>query len=389
MVAALWLAACGGDDESSPGAPATGGAGGAAAGAGGAAGAAGAGGAGGKPPNDLPDLDELEPGWTALAPGGATTCARETPFQFFVRPGSVNRLLLEFRGGGACWSDATCSIGDSLFQETADVDPWVTDESVAFGVYDHEHPDNPFADWHHVYVPYCTGDVHWGDAAQTYGAAGSEYVIHHKGAVNVRAVLDWVYANVEAPEKVFVTGCSAGAYGSIMWSSHVREHYASAKVYQLADSGAGVITDDFFSQSFPKWNAEASYPTFIPGLDPDSFTRLAQLYTLIGGHFGDMLLSMYNTTYDENQAFYFSAMGGGDAQQWSTKMQENVAEIADTTPNFRYYQAPGYVHCILPMPTLYSVESGGVRLIDWIDDVVNDKPVDNVSCDPDCGGPKP
>ena len=334
-------------------------------------------------------ISKLPAGWNTIKPGGATTCARDTEFQYFVRPGTVNRVLVEFRGGGACWNAFTCSISDSLFQETADVPAFVQNEAQSRGIYDHADPKNPFKDWHHVFIPYCTGDVHWGDATRTYDNGMGPFTIQHKGGVNARAVLDWLYENVPAPEKVFVTGCSAGAYGAIMWSSHIRNHYKNSKVYQLADSGAGVITDSFFQESFPQWNAEASYPLFIPNVDPNAFTRLPQLYTLIGATFPDMFLSQYNTQFDENQHFYYNAMGGGDANEWSQKMRANVSEIEASTPNFSSYVAPGFVHCIIPSPEFFSVESAGVKLVDWINDVVNDKPVESVSCEPNCGAPKP
>ena len=66
--------------------------------------------------------------------------------------------------------------------------------------------ENPFKDWHHVYIPYCTADIHWGDAERTYENEGQAFTIRHKGGVNTRAVLSWVYENVPSPEKVFVTG---------------------------------------------------------------------------------------------------------------------------------------------------------------------------------------
>src|SRR5262245_32087167 len=166
-----------------------------------------------------PGITKLSAGWNTIKPGGATICARDTEFQYFVRPGTVNRVLVEFRGGGACWNELTCSVAGSLFQETADVPTFVQNEAQAVGIADHTNASNPFKDWHHVYIPYCTGDVHWGDATRTYGASTMPFTIQHKGGVNTRAVLDWLYANVPAPEKIFVTGCSAGAYGAILWSA--------------------------------------------------------------------------------------------------------------------------------------------------------------------------
>jgi len=83
-------------------------------------------------------------------------------------------------------------------------------------------------------------------------------------------VLDWVYANFRAPEQIFVTGCSAGSYGSALWSSHIMEHYPDSRVIQFGDSGAGVITQSFFADSFPIWQAQDAFPSWIPSLDPNT-----------------------------------------------------------------------------------------------------------------------
>ncbi|MGK4007377.1 pectin acetylesterase-family hydrolase [Sorangium sp. So ce1036] len=331
----------------------------------------------------------LPAGWNTISPGGETTCSRGDPFRYFVRPGTVNRLVVEFRGGGACWNATTCAFAGSVFQETVTEDPAIVNEQGATGIYDHENPDNPFRDWHHVYIPYCTGDIHWGDNVATYGEGSGAVTIRHKGAVNVRAALGWIYENVPAPEKVFVTGCSAGAYGSILWSAHLREHYADAPVYQFADSGAGIITDTFFEDSFPSWRPQGAYPTWISGLDPAGLTRLPALYTAIGNHYPDMRLSQYNTAYDEDQIRFFRLMGGGDAAAWSDAMRASVDDIEASTPNFSSYLAPGSDHCILWRPELYTVASGGTRLVAWLDDLVNGDAPPSVACEGDaCGAPE-
>ncbi|WP_437590861.1 pectin acetylesterase-family hydrolase [Sorangium sp. So ce1000] len=328
----------------------------------------------------LAGILSLPPGWNTVEPGGETTCARGDPFKYFVRKGTVNRLVVEFRGGGACWSADTCSVAGSLFQETVGEDPLTT------GIYDHENPDNPFRDWHHVYIPYCTGDVHWGDNVVTYGEGSQAVTIRHKGAVNVRAALGWIYENVPAPETIFVTGCSAGAYGAILWSAHLREHYKSASVVEFADSGAGIITEAFFRDSLPSWKPERAYPTWIPGVDPAELVRLPVLYEKIGAYYPELRLSQYNTVYDENQAFFFRAMGGGDAREWSEAMRASIADIAATTPNFRSFLAAGSAHCILWRPEFYTIESRGTRLVRWLDGLVNGPLLSSVACDA-CGSP--
>lgn len=323
---------------------------------------------------------KLKAGWNTIEPGGDTVCSRGTPYQYFVRPGTVNKVVVEFRGGGACWNDLTCGLADSLFQQTADADPWVLGPGQVTGIYDHEREDNPFKDWHHVYIPYCTGDIHWGNNLMTYGEGEKQFTIAHKGAVNARAVLDWTYKNISAPEQVMVTGCSAGAYGAAMWSAHVRHHYEKARVYELADSGAGVITETFFQDSFPSWKPESSYPTWIKDLEPEELTRLPQLYEAIGREYPDMTLSQYNTQYDDNQSFYFTAMGGGDVYEWSKRMNKNVDEINAKAANFASYLAPDHKHCIIPYNEFYTVESNGVKLIDWVSNMIHDEKQADVAC---------
>lgn len=376
---AALVSACSGDDPS----------GSSAGGSGGAAGAAGSGGTSSGPPAEGP-ITELPAGWNEIAPGGETTCARGDAYRFWVRPGKVNRVVVEFRGGGACWNALTCYPDAKLFEETATPEPWVADESKAVGIYDHGRDDNPFKDWHHLYIAYCTGDVHWGNAKQSYMPGGTfESTVEHRGAVNAQAALDWLYSQVPSPDKAFVTGCSAGGYGAVFWAGHVRAHYASTKVYHFSDSSAGIITDTFFSESFPTWNAQASFPA-LQGVDATTFKSLPELYIGIGKTYPEMFSSQFNTAFDATQHKYYAAMGGGDAAEWSQKMQASLAQISAGSSSFRSYLAPGYGHCVIDKDAFYDAEVNGQKLVSWLAKAVGDEPVSDVSCkSSDCGAPKP
>lgn len=348
----------------------------------------------GPPPlNDLPALEDLEDGWNELVPGGSTICSRGDEFAFFVHPGTTNKIVVDFIGGGACWNFDTCAFATSIFSDTVDPVRDAIDLGVAVGIYDRDNAENPFADWTHVIIPYCTGDVHWGDATTTYSNGTSEITIHHRGAVNTGVVLDWVYENVLAPEQVVVTGCSAGSYGSIGWSAYLMEHYTDTPVIQFGDSGAGVITETFFRDSFPSWNAEEVLPAWLPQLDPETVDildlELADLYEAIGMGYPTNVVSQYNTTFDDNQTFYYEAMGGaGGAMGWSEGMEASRDRIIASTPSYRAFQAPGEQHCIIVQENFYEVESNGVRLVEWLQDLVDGEDVENVICS-DCDRPTP
>jgi hypothetical protein len=348
------------------------------AGAGGS-GQAGSGGSAGQAPAQLPRLSELKVGaLNRLEPGGDTVCSRGTPFAFYVSPGTSNKVIVEFSGGGACWNDVTCGVADSLFSDEV-IEPKPEDIR---GFYDHTNPKHPMKDWTHVFIPYCTGDIHWGDSVQTYGKGSKQVTINHKGAVNTRAVLAWVYENFAEPDKAFVTGCSAGSYGSILWSAHLREHYKSKKtrLYQFGDSGAGVITADFFQQSFPAWNPQANFPSWL-GVDFSSLDRLALLYNAIGSAYKSDRFAQFNYRFDETQVFFFTAMGGKDEAAWNGEMRASMAEIREKNENFRYFLPEGKQHCTLPYERFYTDKVGDKLLVDWLDDYVNDRDVSDLACD--------
>lgn len=337
----------------------------------------------GLPPKEaeLPALSTLGPGWTKLEPAGHTSCAGGAPFAFFVRPGAENRVVIDFGGGGSCWDEESCSRAGVAYQDKVN-DELFKAGSAAHGIYDHEKAENPFKGWTHVYVPLCTGDMHWGDRDTTYREDPPMRVlrVRHRGAVNTRAALAWVYENITAPEKALVTGCSAGAYGSILWAAHVKKRYAETKVYQLGDSGVGVATDAFVRESFESWGAGEAYPTWIPGLSSKGPASVEALYTAIGAYYPSMPLAQYSTKLDKEQIHRFDAMGG-DADQWPAKMKASLEAIEAKTRSFRSFAAPGDEHCVLPRDDFYSLSVCGTKLSDWVSDRVNDRPVNSVDAD--------
>ncbi len=356
---------------------------------GGAGGSGGAGGGGTTP--TVPD--HLDEGWTEILTGGDTICSRGTEYAFFVRKGTVNKVVVDFIGGGACWNALTCGVADAIFNPDIENVRAAVAANNPSGFYDTENAENPFKDWYHVVIPYCTGDIHWGNNTATYGEGESEVTIEHKGAVNTRAVLDWVYAEFSAPETLFVTGCSAGSYGSVMWAPHVAEHYEDARVVQFGDSGAGIITQTFFEDSFPSWNAEEAFPDWIDGLDPNEVNvldlTLGDLYVGLANHYPEHQFSQYNTAFDENQVFYFTAMGGSGPAEWSQRMHASIDAIHAGAERFTSFIPKGEQHCIVPFDNFYTVNVDGYRLTDWLGEMLAGERPDRHACTSDCDGATP
>jgi hypothetical protein len=320
--------------------------------------------------------------WIEVVPGGDTTCARGTEYRYFVRGGRPDRLIINFQGGGACWSSATCSVSGAIFQDrTGTLDGFLAaiDAGELGGIFD---PDQaaPFAGWTIIHIPYCTGDVHWGNASVDYGG---DVTIEHRGFVNAAAALDWVYSRYPDPETVLVSGCSAGAYGAILHSAYIARHYGDdIHMAVLADSGAGIMTDDFLVDSLPVWNAKANLPPFIASLQrPLSELALPDLYAGVAGHYPQHRFAQTSTAFDSDQIFYYTAMGG-EAADWPELFRASIAELEAEVPNFRAYVAPGPMHCVTPYPFFETRTVEGVTLSDWTEQLVLGASMpDSVACD--------
>ena len=309
--------------------------------------------------------------WQTLEPGGETACSDGSPYRFFVHPGDPAKLLVEFEGGGACWSALTCQLDVYTRRITTDPES-ARQQGQLQGIYDRSNPENPFRDFTHVYVPYCTGDLHWGNVTQNYPGAQGPYTIRHKGAVNAAAALSWASSNVIAPQKLAVAGCSAGGYGATLWAAQLLARYPGASAVQLSDSAAGVAPPAFFQTLVPAWNVAAAWPSFIPSLaldrlDPARFT-LADLYSGVAGYYPLAAFSQFNTLQDSTQTFFYSLTKGEIAtpQEWSSRMQEQLAVIRAANANFSSYLAPGTQHCVINRPEFYTTQVGGVRLSEWV-----------------------
>jgi hypothetical protein len=312
--------------------------------------------------------------WQTVQPGGNTVCSDGSAYRFFVYRGDPSKLLVEFEGGGACWSAETCEL--EIFNRRVTIDPETALRLGMFqGIYDRTRADNPFRDYTHVYIPYCTGDLHWGNTTQAYAGTRGVYTIQHRGALNAKAALDWTYANILAPSRLVVAGCSAGGYGATAWSGDILMHYPGASAAHLADSSAGIVPEGFFKIVLDDWGVAASpaWPGFIPSLALDrldtAHASLPDLYDGVAGFFPLAAFSQYNTLQDSNQMFFY-AISGAKTDDWSPRMQASVARIESANANFFSYTAPGSQHCIINRPEFYTTSVGGVRLTDWVQTLV-------------------
>jgi hypothetical protein len=227
-------------------------------------------------------LPELE--WTAITnteidPTNkfGSGCATGDSYTFAVKRGTVNKLVIEFEGGGMCYDSSTCFsayVEDSITCSTVDQEGMTGLEGLNApdGISDvSAGSNNYFKDWNHVYIRYCTCDLNTGDTIQemtdygncfflTFGCSRKNF--HFRGGRNTDMVLSWIKANYKAafaqseePEKVLTGGYSAGGYSSIAYTDKVNKLLPNAKHYVMSDSAAGSVYEPTIIRAFQFWDS--------------------------------------------------------------------------------------------------------------------------------------
>lgn len=373
-----------------------------------------------KGPQSKPFLPDISQTWTKITPGPTVYMGRNlqpqcsglpgtnSKFSFFVKEGPINNLLVFFDGGGACWDTMNC-----IYYPTYDptVDKTVKGLTAAGGIFDTDNPANPFKDWNFVFIPYCTGDIHWGSNDKQYPDYlnlyhGRMFTIHHRGFDNFLVVLKWINENFSRPHEIFVTGSSAGSYGAILAFPYIQEAYPESEASILGDAGFGVVTESFKNNSMNNWGIQQNLPTWIPGFDrPFSEYSNAEMYKMIADYYPHRKIGQYTTAWDETQTFYYNVMLNiFDPTKWNNFLPVwcewhhqmiEYADLAAQAPNYRYYIGAGIDHTIMGYDKFYEEDSAGVPFVDWINAMVGNQggtyghgriPWKNVEC-VDCAAP--
>ncbi len=340
---------------------------------------------------EMPGLSELGAGWNAIPTDGL--CSTGTPYRFHVRPGADNsRLLIYFQGGGACWFGQQCDLTAQPNTHFPFADMPENDPAMQRGVFALDNPDNPFADWSMVFLPYCTGDVHVGAGERVYTytkADGAEVSVptQHVGYSNVTTVLDWVYGNYTAPERVLVTGSSAGAIGSSFHSGFIAEHYDDIPVVLMADSAGGYNSPNL-PVTFRSWDTASVLPDW-PGYEGKTNENLTfeDFYIASATHADNLTIAQFNTMNDQVQV-NFTLLIGDPPGSFSIpeRLLHHYAEIEDAVETFHTYTAGGAAHTIVATPLFYTYEVEGVRFADWMAGLANGENVGDISCVDEAGG---
>ncbi|WP_162942452.1 pectin acetylesterase-family hydrolase [Desertimonas flava] len=326
------------------------------------------------------------PEWTEIVPGGDCQCADGADFSFFAREADPTKVMFFLEGGGACFDPVTCAFTSDP-STTYDWDIGDDDDPATMGgIFDFDHPGNPFADYSVVYVPYCTGDIHLGNTTHEFSP---ELSVQFKGAVNGAAAVEYLAGNFADAEQVVVVGESAGSAAAPLYSGLISDAMDSPRITVFAD-GSGAYPDE------PALNAAVGGLWGTMNAVPDwegtedmtvEEWSLPGLWVQAGTHDPDIVMARFDFAYDATQSF-FAGLVGVPADDLLSFIDANEATVEAAGVEQWSYTAPGSDHTLVRNDAFYEMEVEGVTLVDWVSALVAGEEIADVHCE-ECEPPAP
>ncbi|MGH7434157.1 MAG: pectin acetylesterase-family hydrolase, partial [Polyangiaceae bacterium] len=185
-------------------------------------------------------------------------------------------------GGGACMSQHFCdhnpqnmttvfpsgslngeSFAGSLFTQAGLQAPYTT------GIFDNTNPSNPFQTWNEIYIPYCTGDAHFGTnddggVEDTNTGMVTNPGQHFMGYRNMQKFISRIVPTFKSVDYVVLTGSSAGGLGAGLNYGLVQDTFGSTHVDLIDDSfppfTGQLIASCLQGIVIPLWGMDKSIP---------------------------------------------------------------------------------------------------------------------------------
>eukprot|EP00573_Skeletonema_grethae_P002239 CAMPEP_0201690300 /NCGR_PEP_ID=MMETSP0578-20130828/3767_1 /ASSEMBLY_ACC=CAM_ASM_000663 /TAXON_ID=267565 /ORGANISM="Skeletonema grethea, Strain CCMP 1804" /LENGTH=476 /DNA_ID=CAMNT_0048175245 /DNA_START=113 /DNA_END=1543 /DNA_ORIENTATION=+ len=305
---------------------------------------------------------------TTFATFGQPRCGDGSNFAFYLtrpeQPQEEEKILIDLSGGGACWDKGTCALQGFMLKmppidfvlgmSCSDVGK-IAEVSTGWDILcARTVGETDFTEYNTVVIPYCTQDVHLGDAEAIYDGMN----VQHVGAHNTYRTLQWVFDNFEDPSHIVLTGCSAGATPLPVIYHMVNEHYKergqNVKVDIIADSPVYLTPTNFMENNFGNWNHETVMKSI--GFDYDTHKGDLQYASAVLDYVLDESddsdgIGIFSHNDDPISLMYYNAMGGkGDAEvsaktKWWSDMNASWSQLKNDHENFDVFIADSSGHC--------------------------------------------
>ena len=324
-------------------------------------------------------------------------CALGGDYCIHVKKGDPTRLVFHLCGGGISWSKESAKwpmvrevaetygqIG--LYTIYADRHPELS--SITTGERNGLHsttPENPFAEWSEVMVPYVTADFHTGRADFPFtGADGKEYILHHRGYDNLQIILKLTKELFPSVDHLLISGESAGAFGVSANAAEIMGLYPACDDITILADSSFVPCEEWAEAAKTIWNTP---PHITAHLKTDNMALdwLRALYAACGdkprylfccGNYDHTLIEYWHYTKDGR-----FLMDEAYTKAFMSKLVHMCRELKSLSPRFGIYihnfthdvPNPCVRHCIFGNACFTKEEVGNVTPAAWLKDASEDR----------------
>ncbi|MFT4613334.1 MAG: hypothetical protein ACI9NT_000472 [Bacteroidia bacterium] len=313
-------------------------------------------------------------------------CGDGTDFAFHIRLAPegepLDRVIVGLQGGGVCIFEDDCrarmAAAPDLFN--------AQDDTPLGGGLVSDGPDNPFANWTRVYLPYCNQDVFIGGGITE---VFSDFELPRYGAINMRAGMraarDIIWQEMDKsaddgfrPDELIALfgGFSAGGYGTLYNYHWVLDDLQWPRTAAFPDAGGaldnggvGVRTLGFVK--IPEWGAKPFLPPYCFGGDcavgPDNYRAISPRLKQVPEQ-QYLILSNQKDNTQQGDAYF------GDEGDWINAMRTAYCDTKDLL-GIQWYltsDSKNSVHVVSVRDEFYYGDVAGERMVDWFWRAVTD-----------------
>ena len=295
--------------------------------------------------------------WTGFP---ASVCGDGTPTGLGVNPSTASSdVVIYLQGGGACF-DELCvpAVQAGAVRMAYGVEQFGQEPEIAGPAFDRANTLSPWRAASFVFVPYCTGDLHAGDATRSYLFQTTSITVRHAGRANLAAFLRRLAPTFPGARRVYLTGSSAGGYGAQLDYEAVAAAFPEAEVHLLADGAQLVPPHD--PALWDTW--QATWSLALPAGCAGCAAGPDALASYLAAAYPARRFALLASTQDE---VLWPYLGYPDASTFDTATKALLTNRYDPTSNARYFALASTQHTMLG--DLSTPSAGGPTLSVWLD----------------------
>ena len=314
------------------------------------------------------------------------------PYSITLKKGTVNKLLVNFLGGGASWNEETARVPISIRSMNGFYISHIAPIFLNMGHVGLFAPDDtrsPFHDWYILNIPYSSADFHLGDSDFHYqNDNGKPAILHHHGRKNVEAALGVLTEFFsETPNILAISGVSAGGFGALAHSPAIQSLYPDCENILLYTEGAHLPSQKWPAIMRNVWNISPDLAAYMNSDDP-----VFDLFRYAQDHMPPHTRFLHSVSvWDEMLARFMHKMKHDEMiitpqtlQEFHESLIHTVKKLKQNIPNYAYYltdygkKKDGTTpHIFSGTPKLlYSEMQDGMPLATWISQAFETQPAD-------------